>query len=448
MAFIDFEGNSASTANMAYGGYWGDYPSTSNTTDIYGAVSKRMRISYTGSGTTTMIRSRGVSDPNPYRQRTVSKDRYGKRLRTIDEIKARLKGLAWEYIDRWNNATLSTLPYGAMFLDYVPDAATTPSQYYYPAYVFDLTSFPNYMFPPTNAAAPTTPGTYCPIVARRLSRLVNDSIVYPYVKAGDYATQVQISKNREDAANVVTWQTERRDQLAPSFNCESVFLEWVDIRMIMYGATQNPTWVQVQLVSFDEEYCPSMQLVTGVDADAAEASTAALNFEDEPGRNFGPSVAGQVTVEPHIERWNNMWNEATDRLVGNPITKRGQSRTPSRMRVLYSKVFEFQPTQSTESDATPHEHQFHLFWNAQRVIDLTNNAYGQADVDVTEVANPNEWERYIFGAKTVSPKHPQRVYLLVKGHTPKAAGFADAATTKNAFAPSFDLIIRRKRSAY
>lgn len=419
-----------------------------NYTGYYPAKRSRLSYSSTSVGTVAMVRSKGVGDPNPYRQRTVSKDRYGKRLRAFDELVRRVKAMSWEYIDRFNYASLSTVPYGAMFLDYIPDASPTATLNYLPVYTFDLTSFPNYMLAPTSAAAPTVPDTYGPVVARRLCRLLNDTIVYPYAKAGDYTTAGHPHRDREDAAFVYTWQTERRDAVSPSFNSESVFLDWVDIRMVMYGATQHPTWVQVQLVSFDEEYCPATQVVTGATADLMEASGTFINFEDEPGRIFGPAAAGANTIEPHVERWNNMWAECTDRLLGNPITKRGQERAPSRLRILYSKTFEFQPTQTTESDATPHEHQFNLFWNAQRTVDLTNNAYGTAEVTVAEAVNPNEWERYLGGAKTCSPKHPQRVFLLVKGHTPQAATFGSAGTVKNAFAPSFDLIIRRKRSAY
>lgn len=133
------------------------------------------------------------------------------------------------------------------------------------------------------------------------------------------------------------------------------FLDWVRVRLTMWGKQTAPGKITLQLVTLpDEEYCPEFQ------------------------------PAGQpVTKDADF-----FWKQQVKPLINNPASG-VINNVGKKMKVHKQWTFNFDPTSTTESDTDPHCKFFDFFHRVGRVIDYSTN---RAAIDTyAELDNPSAY---------------------------------------------------------
>lgn len=236
------------------------------------------------------------------------------------------------------------------------------------------------------------------------------------------------------------WICERTPIVAPSdpdtdFRTgDKGYISWVDIRMNVYGAVNAPSTVMVQLIQFEDE-----DMTPPVFAKAGAVGTTDSTLELCPQDTA-------TTDRSLFDRWQDFWQSDTDRLVGNPIAKRGSTKVSGVYRVLYTKRFEMEPTMTTENDKTPHCIEFNLKYHMDKVIDYVRNPDGNIDVATADLDEGNTFGVEDYNKTSVACAGRGRVYLRITGVTLKDTSANPASNTIGAYSPSFDLIVRRKHA--
>lgn len=186
-------------------------------------------------------------------------------------------------------------------------------------------------------------------------------------------------------------------------------LEWVNMRFRIRGPIQRATRVTVQLVQPYAWFTgmPQEFLLTG----------------------------GAIANEIHQE-WINM----AARNTASPVQS-----IPSALKrpwkVLRSKVYEIQPTSTTESDATGHDIVQKWFWRCNRPIAYDHSGWFNAD-------NSNATDLNLGDGTTpdTSVKNylalGKRVYLIVSAYSPNSA-----ASFQASIHPSFEWYFEKKMSS-
>lgn len=204
------------------------------------------------------------------------------------------------------------------------------------------------------------------------------------------------------------------------------YIQWVDIRMMLYGAVKTPTTVTVQLVRL-LEMCPD---VYGY----SNSATSTTLIEQRP----------QTDERPQYEEYNDMWLGHIDRLIGNPIAKRG-TKKPC-MQVLYSKRFEFEPQMSTEEDKTPHAVEFNLRYSVDKVIDYVRNVEAFETMEGMNLDDAAFFVPEDFNKTSICCDKRGRVFLMVTGEVPKDQSILGTGEKLGDYCPSYDVILRRKHA--
>lgn len=356
-----------------------------------------------------------------YQQLDKTVDRFGSRLSKVERYMKLLGSHSQRWVERWQRCNAGTANNGAFVLSHCAgDAGST--FYRYPVYLWDLTCVNNQVNRPDTGAL-----ELCyPVVGRRLCQR-NDTTNNRY----NFFTESQLGRDSDDNADSAYWQLEETSTSVTSTGTRAM-INWCDIRMLIYGATDRPSRVRVDLVQFEEdEACPLGSYFTA------------------GGTNFVQNEEPDAVVVNSTEEkpWNDMWSNWTAPLVGNPITHRGSGKKHP-IKVKYSKTFEFQPIDNGERDTRGHMREFHLRYNMDKVHSYTEGgekeqANGIPDVLPEERYNPNEWSVMDRTLNSCFTAGRGRTYLVVSGVTMGRGAQPNGSID---IAPSFDLIIRRKRS--
>lgn len=353
----------------------------------------------------------------------------GKKLSKTDKKLKIIGAHLQTYVDRFQglgNTLLDTGEgrpgwYGG---NYYHNQSITPGNAILPYYLMDLTCAHRNR---AEKADGTNQGGYYGVP---LMRLVRDN------SSQAYQWYAQTGRTCDNDKDVYKWSTEQTPLIQTEFNMpgDKAFIDWVDIRMNVFGATKCPVTAYVQLIQFKEEdFCPGVygSQFTGPDeiVYTLENDASALSSTDRDAWN----------------RWQNFWLSETDKLLGNPLSKRGLDKFKA-YDVLFSRTFEFNPADKDDEDSTPNMCEFHLRYNMDKVISYIRNPRGQSDITITEIANANEWDVHDANKTSVACNPKGRVYLKIAFQTPKNIWTAEGDLTDSHWAGSFDLMVRRKHN--
>lgn len=364
-------------------------------------------------GTETGKRER---DNAGYTQLEYSRDVAGVRLNKVQRVMKSLAATIYGKIDRWQRLGNAESTEGVFQLSLQND---DPGQRtYLPVYAFDLTSMDQYK----GASAYPYP----------FARLYYD-------KGFDvFRWNYEQCRNADDTSLIGSWTTEVGPRQTPTAgNTKATyasFIDWVDANFMIYGPRYFPSRVTISVVQFTDEFvCP----------------TAAYDFiptNAQPGA-YVDTLPTSYTGDDK-ENYNDFWVSFIDRLVRHPLAKKGKTKIGSKMKTLYTKTFEFNPTSTTETDARGHQNMFRLRYNIDKVVRYDEDAAeaGLIPID-NEIQDPDEYPQYDT-ANDVSTtcNRKGRVYLLISGFAPvDTTTYTPPAGGNVAWAHcSFDLQVRRK----
>lgn len=167
------------------------------------------------------------------------------------------------------------------------------------------------------------------------------------------------------------------------------FLEYLAMNFNFTGPTTKPARVTLQLVVFTDEWA-------------------------DP---FGQCGFYKNGLDQEIIQHERFWSEEAARLVENPIHKiaRYQRRLP--YRVLSSKMIDFQPTSTTESDVRGHIQTIKWFRRVNRVLNYSSRDAGPYDNNSMQssslMAPLNAQQAENFGYR---PQRSARYMLIVRAN--------------------------------
>lgn len=184
------------------------------------------------------------------------------------------------------------------------------------------------------------------------------------------------------------------------------FLDWVRIRLNVYGATSRPSRVKISIVQFfDDDMQPEKNAITGT------------------------------------QKHNQFWQSRIKPLISNPIAG-NNSVVRGAMKVLFCKVVDIDPTMTTESDPDPHMRTLDIFQRMNMLLNFQGDRGVSGTVSEIYSAQRTKVDANSDSFDILPSKTSQNRYLLIEGvnHTPLVAT-GDAGTT-NTTNSSFDLHVQ------
>lgn len=360
-----------------------------------------------------------ISDPNVggYNQRKKAKAYAGKVLSTKSKQSKILGAHFMKHVVRFNGAANTILEPSESFpgyfpLDYFSDG-NPQADGLFPYYLMDLTCAQINNQRGLN-------GTFNVWRSCPLTRLIqrNGTNTFSYAPIA--------GRNADNGADTFDWLDEYTP-LHPSavpVVRDKNFYEWIDIRMNLYGASKVPTRIFVQLVQFMEE-------------ELVPLTFAKPNLDP-------PEPVSTIPDDPEqYARWQNHHIQEIDKLVGNPIAIRGFQPRSKPYRVLFSRQFNFEPQMTTEEDKTPHQVEFYFKYNMNKCVWYTENP-SHDQLSSSEIPGPNEWIQNTQFKNSCFCAPKGRVFLKITGQTPKNIFTMVEGERPCDYAPSFDLIVRRR----
>lgn len=421
-----------------------------------GALGPRNKKSRSGSSYVTENRaaqSAGTqgADASGYVQLTRLRKTVGKPVAKRQRLMRMLSGIAQPVITRWQNLSTMDAANGKNYLNYAA-APASPGTSIYPVYLFDLTGSVNHT---RTQAAGLVPFYELPAPMLRLHRARldagnNDGNNQFFFSPADCALGVA----PDGSTSVSTWCVERKPTVK-TFPLGRTFFDWVDIRLMVWGAKSKPSTVKIQLVQFPENLCPGYWGTST--SSPANLVFSATRQEDDTGNGFGTSVPS----EDDCRHWNEFWLGYTDRMVTNPLNKRDCNNIGlvDSIKVLSTETIVLNPTASYEVDTRGHMKMVNIFKRMNKLIDYQwdneiNYAKGvqNADANTTGIpntgeSNPNIWDTTAWNYTSAEgprnqpvPRKQSRVFLMITADSP-VAGAASADSHC-----SFDYCIRRKQT--
>jgi len=206
---------------------------------------------------------------------------------------------------------------------------------------------------------------------------------------------------------------------------ETAMVDWAEIHMPIWGATQNPSSVEVSIIRF-------------VDPDV---QPLALCYDAAAAANYNPYPEPASTDITRFDKFQKFWATHVDNTNGNFIKKVDYQKLPSGFRVLKRQVFQFNPTSTYENDTAGHQKIFKLFMNINEVTSYVGQDDRISQPSVSAGANINTWptSTTLNNQLPVCGNPKARLFLMIRGQTASVDPGNDPAQ-----APSFDLMIRRK----
>lgn len=205
------------------------------------------------------------------------------------------------------------------------------------------------------------------------------------------------------------WQLERaggQSTISTNYPCQSSLLQWVDIRMDLFGCKNQPTKFVVEICQLDEALCPSV---------------------------------GTNTDSNHVR----FWDAQVRPFISNPNLHQVSYGDRKVKRVIDRRIIEIGPTSTTESDQDPHVKTLQLFYRFNRRCN-----YAWKDYIASAAENPgNAALTSVFVPVALGDSqtqvHPNaRIFMVVR-----AVKFVRNLTygaQSNADTPSWNLQVRTK----
>lgn len=263
----------------------------------------------------------------------------------------------------------------------------------FPLHVYDLTSFPN-----TNAS-----------YVIQWQMIINDTGNVGWNGFSGQGPTGAVT-SQWTAENMTLPTATIADIPANGFQTKYVQHDGFDVRMACYGCRQQPTFYEIMIVRFNEDY-----LV--------------------PNFNTGqPVPAGE-----NLAAFNNLWSGLVKGLSFNPILP-GTRGVFKGMHVLKRIRFTLQPSMTTEADRNPNVKIVKFKYNDYRIRDYNFGAtpfITDADVNAANyVIDPAS-----AGPFRNHPKDKARLFMVVRAsnNTPVALASETADNT-----PSYDIVIRKQ----
>lgn len=314
---------------------------------------------------------------------------------------------------RWRFQRLDTFSgQGALWL--ARDRTASVSNY--PFYLFDLTCMDN------SIGASGTQNN--PIIGYRLR---SSGSVFDFtpvdgqggtgLSAGTYNTGGWICETAPGASATLKY---------PHDSC---ILNWVNVKLNVWGAKAKPTKVYVQLVQLPEWMQPD---------DVMDITTASLPSGITIKESNGGMVAGTSFASPTTSAYT----QILTKLLENPISQSSRGRKES-FKVIKSQTIIIDPTSTTESDQNPHCKTVSLFYKFGRRQNF-NWEHGLSGeltaLDLTDNVNDYAVDQAAPNTCYVHPK--ARYFLMVSAHNYYLPA-VDAAPS-NTNDASFDILIRKE----
>lgn len=134
-----------------------------------------------------------------------------------------------------------------------------------------------------------------------------------------------------------------------------------------------------------------------------------------------------------------VWQEEANRLTAN-LCQNVPAGHKKPWRVLYSRVYDIQPTSSSEIDVGGHDVHQKYFWRCNRLLKY-DSEFGLSDKPDpdSDYSNLNIGTQEYGRTVDTIPEEGAAIYLMIKAYCPTASGGFDAYVH-----PSFDLSIEKK----
>lgn len=369
-----------------------------------------------------------VVDGSGYRQLTrLPKQIVGAPLARQEVINRHTEANMQARIDRFQWLGKSSASQGPYWLSYCPNDATTLTQYYLPLYTFDLTSLGTNTGVDGNGAVTYWNG----IPFLRLRRDATNPNAYNW--------QTQYGLTNDGITPTRTWTYESLPYLAAQENTpyDKAFLRWADIRLQLWGATGNPSSVEVMLVRFTDEHVapPSYESVDG------GANVLITHPVPETPATVSSSTSGDFA------QYQKFWTSHLDNLVSNPNMMRLKFTDSKGMSVIYRKKIDLNPTASYETDTSGHQYTLCINYLMDMIGNYNhfNSSSVRGDGQVADLSNPNQWPQEV----TIKENHSvlcnrnSRVFLVIKGLASKSTEPSLVGAGNTVDNASFDLMVRR-----
>lgn len=252
-----------------------------------------------------------------------------------------------------------------------------------------------------------------------------------------FFTQVVFGRDNEDSANVYNWVLEKGYNLTNADRgIRAAYLNWVESRLLIYGARKYPSRVRVSLIRWTDTVTQARATVTATYQNPAPTFIAARSSTPDTGSLYTPATETDTQRD-----WNAFWLERTASMTSNPLTVRPKGARPL-FTVLKSHTYDFQPRSlDTDGPAGGVGEQVVLKWFHEvgktfKFLHTTTSDQPNAD----EQSNPNEFPLQTFAELECVCAPRARMSLMIEGITQSTSSADGDPDT----APSFDMCVRRK----
>jgi len=207
------------------------------------------------------------------------------------------------------------------------------------------------------------------------------------------------------------------------------YLDWMDIRLMVYGKRKHDARITMELVRFDEDiYCPEYYVV------------------NNPVNNtYFPSSSNTAQVQAAGSEVGEYWRSRASALVNNPITPRPTLQKKKVYTCLYKKTFNISGKSTDEANADVNVMMHKFFKRYGWLRDHTDTLQSlETDVDLqNEFSLAQQTPRQDFQPQP--NKLRDNIYLLMTCETPHDYGVGVLTDPGyQDFQASYDLVIRKK----
>lgn len=205
------------------------------------------------------------------------------------------------------------------------------------------------------------------------------------------------------------WQLEDNESNIEVPHGRKAYLDWVRLKLNVWGKQQAPARISIQLVKLShEELCPETHTIL---RPGGAATTAEM--EDFDAQQYWASV-----VKP---------------LINNPCSSIVR-RTKMRARVLKRWQLDINPTSTTESDADPHCKFLDIFHRVGRIYNFHAEPVSNADVDRLE--NSAFYGDVQNGYRPYPTRIESSLYLVIKS---MQQDYVDSTSINSTVTATFDM---------
>lgn len=262
------------------------------------------------------------------------------------------------------------------------------SELYAPLYLIDVTSAPNDV-----QGSITLPST---MYYTSFSNEVDTASYVKFTASGTATDHLGLENAPQGGSTIIT-----------NYPMGSSMLRWVQAKMMFYCPTQEPTKINVALVSFRDDRLPPAVVSQG----SADSKTDAFSI------SFYQSLLKKYMYNP-ID-------------VSDPTVDK-------YLKYHYSHTFVLNPKESTESVDTRYREIDIFKWLNKKCV------YNWSDEDKMSLVSATDFQKNISQNKTsVAPR--QRLFLMIRALSGYVSNSIAHDTTKQ---PSFDIVVRTCHSQF